>query len=138
MTLGGWNAAGAFWTFCSNVCPRTICALYNNMCSSTQAALHRNRQLYVHAQRPSVLIFPQSTCLLPFVHCLFHHLSSISRTWSLQPRWTRCIHVGAIISLFRFWSCYSSPYRCPWLSRRSTSFWRLGFPTGLKPNSHLI
>ena len=30
----------------------------------------------VHAQGPSVLIFPQSTCLLPFVHCLFHHLSS--------------------------------------------------------------
>ena len=45
MILGGWNAPGAFWTFCSNVCPRTICALYSNMCSSTQDAVHRNRQL---------------------------------------------------------------------------------------------
>ena len=46
--------------------------------------------------------------------------------------------VGATILLFRFWSSYSSPSRCPWLSRRSTSFWRSAFPTGLQPNSHLI
>ena len=51
MTLGGWNAPDAFWTFCSNMCPRTICALYNNMCSSTQAASHRNRQLYGFANQ---------------------------------------------------------------------------------------
>ena len=44
----------------------------------------------VHTQGPSVLIFPQSTCLLPLDHCLSHHLSSLTRTWSLQPRWTRC------------------------------------------------
>ena len=46
--------------------------------------------------------------------------------------------VGATILLFRFWSSYSSPSRCPWLSRPSTSFWRSAFPTGLQPNSHLI
>ena len=43
----------------------------------------------ISAQGPSVLIFPQSTCLLPLDHCLSHHLSSLTRTWSLQPRWTR-------------------------------------------------
>ena len=90
MTLGGWNAPGAFWTFCSNVCPRTICALYSNMCWSTQDAVHRNRQLDGCANQCThrgllFWSFPS-----PLASFLSTTASSITRTWSLQPRWTRC------------------------------------------------
>ena len=67
-------------------------------CTATCAQAHKMHcteigswmGVQISAQGPSVLIFPQSTCLLPFDHCLIHHLFSIYRTWSLQPRWTRC------------------------------------------------